>query len=64
VANFGLTGWVAWYCLTKIPPCLVKISNAMNNATKAQLLQLLVHPKFPDEAKPQAQSIVNDIEHP
>jgi len=62
LANLGTTAWVAYYCLTKIPSSLEKIANAMNNSAKAQLLQLLVHPKFPDEAKHQAQSIVNDID--
>lgn len=60
--NLGVTTWVAYYCLTTLNKTLQSLRDAMNNSSKAMLLQLLVHPKFPDEARSQAQVVVNDID--
>lgn len=62
IGTLGVTAWMAWYALTTLKVKLEKLEAAVNNSTKAAILQILTHPRFPEEAKPLAKAILDDIE--
>lgn len=61
LANLGVSGWMLWWLTGKLIPEIRRMSDALNASTKAQLLQLLSHPRFPEDAKPAAQAIIDEI---
>lgn len=61
LANLGVSGWMLYWLTSKLIPEIRRMSDAMNSASRVQLMQLLVHPRFPDEAKQAAQQTLDDI---
>jgi hypothetical protein len=64
IANLGVSGYMLWWLTTKLIPEIRRMSDAMNASSRVQLMQLLVHPRFPEEAKEPAKRELDDLPKP
>lgn len=69
LTNLGVAGYMIYFLTTRgeaglknLASEIKKMSHAMDRATKAQLMALLTHPNFPNEAKQPAKNMLEEID--
>lgn len=62
IFNLGASGFIIYWLCNRLENRLEKLTNAVNASTKAQLLQVMLHPRATEEMKGAAKAIGDESE--